>query len=80
MTLEEIQKQVVIRTEVSASIVSSFMKESTETRLHIFSSKIPLKRDAIQRKIHNFFFRKECSTINEILKNDNEDDDLAYFK
>jgi len=37
-------------------------------------------RDAIRRKVHNFWFQREIPTLDKILKAINEDSDLPTFK
>lgn len=91
LVLEELQNRVADKTGVCSRTVYNVIKEYKET--HTFSApkrKLTYKKyidsiddfdkNAIRRKVHQFFFRNELPTIDKVLREVNDDPDLPDFK
>lgn len=91
MTIHEIERRVGDKTGLCSKTVFNIIKEYKQN--HTFS---PPKRrlrykqicdtvedidkNAIRRKVHQFFFRNELPTIDKVLKDVNDDEQLPSFK
>lgn len=54
--------------------------KTNQNRKNSFDAIDDFDRNAIRRKIHNFFFKNEMPTLDKVLKEVNDDNDLPNFK
>ena len=82
-----ISKELGIGQRTAQSTIAEYRNDKTvrspdKTKIRaIFKDKIDdFERDAIRRKVHEFWFRKQLPTLNKILVAVNEDPDLHTYK
>lgn len=91
MPIDEVVDKVASKTGVCGRSIYRIIREykdkhefsepkTNQNRTNIIDSVDEFDKNAIRRKVHQYFFRSELPTIDKVLRDVNEDNDLPNFK